>query len=46
MGYTNLTHANANSWSHQWVILTMDGQIGYADGQVGWVGIGKHPSSE
>lgn len=43
MGYTNLTHANANSWTHQWVILTMDGQVGYADGQVGWVGYGSHP---
>ena len=46
MGYGNLTHANANSWSHQWVILTMDGQIGYADGQVGMVGFGNHPSSQ
>lgn len=43
LGYTNLTHANANSWTHQWVIVTMDGQVGYADGQVGWVGYGKHP---
>lgn len=43
LGFKNLTHANANSWTHQWVILTMDGQVGYADGQVGWVDYGEHP---
>lgn len=37
------THANENLWTHQWVIVTMDGQVGYADGQVGWAGYGKHP---
>ncbi len=42
MGYS-WTHANENQWTHQWVILTMDGQIGYADGQVGWAGYGTHP---
>ena len=42
LGFTNLTHANENGWTHQWVILTMDGQKGYADGQVGMVGYGCH----
>lgn len=45
LGYS-WTHANENAWTHQWVILEMDGQIGYADGQVGMVGYGKHPASE
>ncbi len=40
LGFTNLTHANENGWTHQWVILNMDGQKGYADGQVGAVGYG------
>lgn len=42
LGFTNLTHANENGWTHQWVILTMDGQKGFADGQVGMVGYGCH----
>lgn len=42
MGYT-WKHANENKWTHQWVIITMDGKVGYADGQVGWAGYGKHP---
>ena len=46
MGYTNLTHANENLYTHQWVILTIDGEVGYADGQVGWVGKGPHPSAQ
>ncbi|MCH5166577.1 MAG: DUF5011 domain-containing protein [Erysipelotrichales bacterium] len=46
MGFTNITHANPNSWTHQWVKLTMDGQVGYADGQVGWAGYGCHPSDD
>lgn len=41
MGY-KWVHANENLWTHQWVILIMDGQVGYADGQVGWVGYGSH----
>ena len=45
MGYS-WTHANENQWNHQWVILYMDGQIGYADGQIGLVGYGKHPVAE
>lgn len=43
LGFKNMTHVNANGWAHQWVKLTMDGQIGYADGQVGMVGVGEHP---
>ena len=43
LGYKNLTHANENGWTHQWVILTMDGKKGFADGQVGMVGYGTHP---
>ncbi len=42
MGYS-WSHANENQWTHQWVIVTMDGQIGFADGQVGLVGYGTHP---
>ncbi len=41
MGY-DWTHANENQWTHQWCILKMDGQEGFADGQVGLVGYGKH----
>ena len=45
MGYS-WTHANENQWTHQWVILTMDGRVGYADGQVGIAGYGVHPIAE
>ncbi len=45
MGY-EWTHKNENQWTHQWCVLEMDGQIGYADGQVGWAGYGKHPVDE
>lgn len=45
MGY-RWEHVNENQWTHQWCRLTMDGQVGYADGQVGWVGYGKHPVEE
>lgn len=45
MGY-QWTHANENQYTHQWCILTMDGQVGFADGQVGWAGYGKHPVAE
>ena len=38
-----MTHANENGYTHQWVILEMDGQKGFADGQVGMVGYGCHP---
>lgn len=42
MGYA-YEHANENQFTHQWCILNMDGQIGFADGQVGWAGYGPHP---
>lgn len=42
LGFTNLKHVNENGYTHQWVILTMDGQKGFADGQVGEVGYGCH----
>ena len=42
MGY-KWSHVNENQWTHQWVSVTMDGQEGFADGQVGWVGYGTHP---
>lgn len=44
MGYT-WEHVNEGEWSHQWCRLTMDGQVGYADGQVGLVGYGNHPAA-
>ncbi len=44
MGYS-WTHANENEWTHQWVILKMDGQIGFADGQVGMASYGEHPAA-
>lgn len=36
-------HVNENMMKHQWVRLKMDRKTGYADGQVGWAGYGKHP---
>lgn len=39
------THVNKDQYSHQWCALTMDGQVGYADGQMGWAGYGPHPAS-
>ena len=39
MGYS-WTHANENQYSHQWCELVMDGQQGFADGQVGIAGYG------
>lgn len=42
MGYS-WQHANENQWTHQWVIVTMDGEPGWADGQIGWAGYGTHP---
>ena len=41
MGY-NWRHVNENQWAHQWCILEMDGQIGFADDQVGMAGYGEH----
>ncbi|MBR0150934.1 MAG: hypothetical protein IJP89_06200 [Synergistaceae bacterium] len=43
MGY-DWRHVNENQWAHQWCVLEMDGQEGYADGMVGLAGYGKHPS--
>ena len=43
MGYSGLQHANANGWTHQWVIFTINGQVGWADGQIGQAGFGTHP---
>lgn len=34
MGY-EWTHVNENQWAHQWCILTLDGQIGFAEGVCG-----------
>ncbi len=45
MGY-EWTHVNENQWTHQWVRLTIDGETIWADGQVGWVGYGKHPMED
>lgn len=42
MGYS-WEHVNENQWTHQWCRLTMDGQTGWADGQIGWVGYGDYP---
>ena len=36
-------HVNENQYTHQWCEVTMDGQVGYADGQIGYVGYGSHP---
>lgn len=44
MGY-EWEHVNEGEWSHQWCRLTMDGQVGYADGQGGLVGYGNHPAA-
>ena len=42
MGY-EWEHVNENQWTHQWCRLKMDGQIGWADGQIGYAGYGPHP---
>lgn len=44
MGY-EWQHVNENQWAHQWCVLEMDGQTGFADGQVGWAGYGTHPAA-
>lgn len=41
MGYA-WTHENEHLYTHQWNILVMDGQIGYADGMAGVAGYGEH----
>ncbi len=40
MGYS-WQHVNENKWVHQWCIVTMDGQTGYADGMSGIAGYGE-----
>lgn len=45
MGY-KWAHVNENLYTHQWVQLTMDGQLGWADGQIGYVGYGEFPFCE
>ena len=42
LGYT-WTHVNENQWKHQWVKVTMDGQVGWADGMLGAAGYGEYP---
>lgn len=42
MGY-KWEHVNPNQWTHQWCKVTMDGQAGWADGQIGMAGYGEHP---
>ncbi len=43
MGY-HYTHVNENQNSHQWNVIIMDGQIGYADGMSGFAGYGQYQS--
>lgn len=40
MGYS-WQHTNESKWVHQWCVLTMDGQIGFADGMGGFAGYGE-----
>ncbi len=40
MGY-DWQHVNENQNMHQWCVLTMDGQIGFADGMAGWADYGN-----
>lgn len=42
MGYS-WKHVNENQWTHQWVTVNMDGQVGWADGQIGMAGYGAYP---
>lgn len=39
MGYS-WTHYNENEYSHQWCVLQLDGQTGFADGMGGFAGYG------
>ena len=43
LGY-DWTHANENQYSHQWCVLIMDGQTGFADGMLGAAGYGEYTS--
>ena len=40
MGYS-WQHTNENQNKHQWCIVTMDGQVGFADGMGGFAGYGE-----
>lgn len=40
MGYPYI-HMNEDQYGHQWCVLAMDGQIGYADGMSGLVNYGQ-----
>lgn len=42
MGYS-WEHINENQWTHQWCKVTMDGQVGWADGMGGIADYGKCP---
>ena len=42
MGY-DWEHVNENQWTHQWCKVTMDGQVGWADGQIGMADYGEYP---
>ena len=42
MGY-DWEHTNHNTWTHQWCIVNMDGQTGYADAMGYGCGFGTHP---
>ena len=42
MGY-QWEHVNPNQWTHQWCKVQMDGQVGWADSQLGMAGYGEHP---
>lgn len=36
-------HINENQWTHQWLELTMDGQPGWADANIGMAGYDAYP---
>lgn len=40
MGY-GWQHVNENQYTHQWCVLTLDGQTGFADGMGGFAGYGQ-----
>ena len=42
MGYS-WEHVNKNQWTHQWCKVTMDGQVGWADGMGGIADYGECP---
>lgn len=42
MGY-RWEHINENQWTHQWCKVTMDGQVGWADGMGGIADYGECP---